>query len=77
LPAEEILESVHRFYDEYYFRPKAVFRILRKAAFNGVERRRLYKEAKTFLKTRAMRHKWVQEKREKEDSTAATEPAKA
>ena len=33
LPAEEIMESVHRFYDEYYFRPKAIFRILKKAAF--------------------------------------------
>ena len=25
LPAEEIMEAVHRFYDEYYFRPKAVY----------------------------------------------------
>jgi hopanoid biosynthesis associated radical SAM protein HpnJ len=77
LPAEEILESVHRFYDEYYFRPKAVFRILRKAAFNNVDRKRLYKEAKTFLKVRAMRHKWVKDKREKDDSAAAIAPAKA
>jgi len=77
LPAEEILESVHRFYDEYYFRPKAVFRILRKAAFNNVDRKRLYKEAKTFLKVRAMRHKWVKDKREKDDSAAAVAAAKA
>jgi hopanoid biosynthesis associated radical SAM protein HpnJ len=77
LPAEEILESVHRFYDEYYFRPKAVFRILRKAAFNNVDRKRLYKEAKTFLKVRAMRHKWVKDKREKDDSGAAVATAKA
>jgi len=77
LPAEEILESVHRFYDEYYFRPKAVFRILRKAAFNNVDRKRLYKEAKTFLKVRAMRHKWVKDKREKDDSAAVVAAAKA
>jgi hopanoid biosynthesis associated radical SAM protein HpnJ len=57
LPADVILSEVHRFYDEYYFRPKAAFRILKKAAFNGEERRRLYKEAKTFLKLRAMRNK--------------------
>ncbi len=31
LPREEALDAVHRFYDEYYFRPKAVFRIVRKA----------------------------------------------
>ena len=77
LPAEEILESVHRFYDEYYFRPKAVFRILRKAAFNSVDRKRLYHEAKAFLKVRSMRTKWVKDKREKDDSAAAVAPAKA
>jgi len=77
LPADDILEAVHQFYDEYYFRPKAVFRILRKAAFNSVDRKRLYKEAKTFLKVRAMRHKWVKDKREKDDSAAAIAPAKA
>jgi len=76
LPADEILDSVHRFYDEYYFRPKAAFRILRKAVFDGGERKRLYKEAKTFLKVRAMRHKWVKEKREKADSAATAEPVK-
>jgi radical SAM superfamily enzyme YgiQ (UPF0313 family) len=62
LAAEEVLESVHRFYDEYYFRPKAVFRILRKAAFDSDERKRLYKEAKTFLKVRSMRNRLVKDK---------------
>jgi hopanoid biosynthesis associated radical SAM protein HpnJ len=61
LPADDILAAVHRFYDEYYFRPKAVFRILKKAAFDGSERRRLYKEAKTFLKLRAARNKMVKQ----------------
>jgi radical SAM superfamily enzyme YgiQ (UPF0313 family) len=74
LPAEEVMEMVHRFYDEYYFRPKAAFRILRKAAFDSSERKRLYKEAKSFLKTRAMRNKWV---REKHEAAATAEPAKA
>ena len=62
LPADEVLESVHRFYDEYYFRPKAVFRIVRKSIFNSDERKRLYKEARTFLKVRSMRNKLVKEK---------------
>ena len=61
LPADDILAAVHRFYDEYYFRPKAVFRILKKAVFDGSERRRLYKEAKTFLKLRAARNKMVKQ----------------
>ena len=59
LPADDILSAVHRFYDEYYFRPKAVFRILKKAAFDGHERKRLYKEARTFLKLRSARNKMV------------------
>ncbi len=77
LPADEILDSVHRFYDEYYFRPKAIYRILKKAAFDSGDRKRLYKEAKTFLKVRAMRHKWVKDKRSKEDSSPAVEVANA
>ena len=68
LPADEILHSVHRFYDEYYFRPKAVFRILRKAAFDSVERKRLYKEARSFLKLRSQRNKLVKEQAAKNRS---------
>jgi hopanoid biosynthesis associated radical SAM protein HpnJ len=73
LPADEILSAVHRFYDEYYFRPKAVFRILRKAAFDSNDRKRLYKEAKTFLKLRSQRNKLVKQHGEE----AAAELAKA
>ena len=62
LPADEVLESVHRFYDEYYFRPRAIFRILRKSMFDSGERKRLYKEARTFLKVRSMRNKLVRDK---------------
>ncbi len=76
LPAEEVMDAVHRFYDEYYFRPKAAFRILRKAAFHSDDRKRLYKEAKAFLKLRATRHKWVKERRSQE-AAAAVASAKA
>lgn len=57
LPREHVMEMVHKFYDEYYFRPKAVFRIVRKAVFNGEERKRLYKEARSFMKLRSARNK--------------------
>jgi len=77
LPADEIMSAVHRFYDEYYFRPNAFYRILRKAVFNNVERKRLYKEARSFLKLRASRNKWVKEKREKAESATVAQPAKA
>ncbi len=77
LPADDIMEAVHRFYDEYYFRPKAVYRILRKAMFNSGERKRLYKEAKSFLKLRASRNKWVKDKRKEENSASTTQPVGA
>jgi hopanoid biosynthesis associated radical SAM protein HpnJ len=75
LPASEVIQAVHTFYDEYYFRPKAAYRILRKAIFNNSERKRLYKEARTFLKLRAQRNKWAKDNRKEE--TPEPEPAKA
>ena len=66
LPRDYVMEMVHKFYDEYYFRPKAVFRIVRKAFFNSVERKRLYKEARDFMKLRSMRNKAVKVAREQQ-----------
>src|SRR5205814_6358243 len=40
LPREEALDAVHRFYDEYYFRPKAVLRFVRTGFFYSSERMR-------------------------------------
>jgi len=76
LPADDIMSAVHRFYDEYYFRPKAVYRILRKAMFDSNDRKRLYKEAKSFLKLRAARNKMVKRHAAEAAATAA-EPVKA
>jgi hypothetical protein len=70
LPRDYVMEMVHKFYDEYYFRPKAVFRIVRKAAFDSTERKRLYKEAKSFLKLRAARNKYARELRDQKASAA-------
>jgi radical SAM superfamily enzyme YgiQ (UPF0313 family) len=55
----EMMEWVERFYGEYYFRPKAAWRIVRKGIFDGQERRRIYKEAKDYLSLRAKRKKYV------------------
>jgi hopanoid biosynthesis associated radical SAM protein HpnJ len=59
LSREEIMAEVERFYGEYYFRPRIIFRIIRKAIFNNAERKRLYKEAVDYLKLRARRKKFV------------------
>jgi hypothetical protein len=51
-----------------------VYRILRKAVFDSNDRKRLYKEAKSFLKLRSARNKMV--KRHAAEAAAA-EPVKA
>jgi len=64
----ELVNWVERFYDEYYFRPKVAFRLIRKAMFNGSERKRLYKEAREYLALRSKRKVFV--KTEKQQSSA-------
>ena len=49
---------VHKFYDEYFFRPKAAFRIVWKAIVNR-DIPRLYAEALSFMKLGAHRNKSV------------------
>jgi radical SAM superfamily enzyme YgiQ (UPF0313 family) len=58
LPVEYVMEMVHKFYDEYFFRPKAAFRIVWKAIVNR-DIPRLYAEALSFMKLRAHRNKSV------------------
>src|SRR5438552_9511608 len=55
LSRQEMMSAVNRFYDEYYFRPSVVWRIVREALWNGDERKRLAQEAIGFLKVRAER----------------------
>jgi len=55
----EMVEWVERFYGEYYFRPKAAWRIVRKAMFDNNDRTRLYKEAKSYFALRSKRKKFV------------------
>ncbi len=74
---DEVMEAVHRFYDEYYFRPKAIYRILKKAVFNREERKRLYKEAKAFLRLRAERNRYVRQQRQQIIKPPASPPGQA
>jgi hopanoid biosynthesis associated radical SAM protein HpnJ len=60
LTREEIMAAVERFYSRYYFRPRIIFRIVRKAIFNSSERKRLYKDAVEYLSLRAKRRRFVE-----------------
>src|SRR6266481_3599429 len=61
LSKADMMAGVTRFYDEYYFRPKVVWRIVKEALWDSHERKRLYHEATDFLRLRAERLKWVQQ----------------
>jgi hypothetical protein len=52
-----MVESVNRFYDEYYFRPRVAWRIVREALWDSHERKRLFHEAVDFMKLRHDRRK--------------------
>jgi radical SAM superfamily enzyme YgiQ (UPF0313 family) len=54
-----MVEMVEQFYSRYYFRPRVILRFLRRAAFDGSERRRLYHEAREFFQLRAKRRAFV------------------
>lgn len=56
LSREYMVESVNRFYDSYYFRPRVAWRIVRDSLWDGHERKRLFHEAVDFLKLR--RDRW-------------------
>lgn len=57
LSRAEMMAAVSRFYDEYYFRPRVAWRIVREALWDSYERKRLYHAAVDFLKLRAERAK--------------------
>jgi radical SAM superfamily enzyme YgiQ (UPF0313 family) len=59
LSRAEMMEAVEYFYDQYYFRPRIVARIVKKAIFDSKERSRLYKEAQEYLSLRAKRKQFV------------------
>jgi hypothetical protein len=45
----ELVDWVERFYGEYYFRPRVIWRVVRKAIFDSTERKRLSKEAREYM----------------------------
>jgi hopanoid biosynthesis associated radical SAM protein HpnJ len=64
LDRAELMDSVERFYSEYYFRPKAAWRIVRNAMFDSNDRKRLYKEAKEYLALRSKRKQFIKDQKQ-------------
>jgi radical SAM superfamily enzyme YgiQ (UPF0313 family) len=63
LSSVDMLDAVEQFYGEYYFRPRVVWRVVKKALFDSEERQRLYHEAREYLSLRAKRKKIVAQER--------------
>jgi len=55
LDRRRLVQAVEAFYAHYYFRPRIVVRILRRAIFDGHERTRLFTAAKQYLALRRRR----------------------
>src|SRR5271155_577358 len=73
----ELVEWVERFYGEYYFRPRVVWRVVRKAIFDSSERNRLSKEAREYMALRSKRKKFVASERKANADGTRTAPAAA
>jgi radical SAM superfamily enzyme YgiQ (UPF0313 family) len=59
LSREEMMAGMNHFYDAYYFRPRVVWRIVRKALWDSHERRRLYEQGVEYLHIRAERWRYA------------------
>jgi hypothetical protein len=59
LSRQEMMDAVNRFYDEYYFRPRVAWRIVKNALWDSKERKRLLQEAGEFLRLRSERLRYV------------------
>jgi hopanoid biosynthesis associated radical SAM protein HpnJ len=70
LDEAELVEWVERFYGEYYFRPRVIWRVVSKAIFNKHDRQRLTKEAKEYMALRKKRRKFVADHRANSSVTA-------
>jgi radical SAM superfamily enzyme YgiQ (UPF0313 family) len=59
-----LLDWVERFYGEYYFRPRVIWRVVRNAIFDSQERKRVAKQAREFLSLRAKRKQFISQHRQ-------------
>jgi hopanoid biosynthesis associated radical SAM protein HpnJ len=61
LSLEDMMAGMNTFYDSYYLRPHVIWRIVKKALWDSHERKRLYVEAKEYLRVRGERWKYARQ----------------
>jgi hopanoid biosynthesis associated radical SAM protein HpnJ len=67
----ELMDWVERFYGEYYFRAKVIWRMVRKVIFNAHDRKRLTKEAREYMALREKRKKFIADQRQQQHTVTA------
>jgi radical SAM superfamily enzyme YgiQ (UPF0313 family) len=67
----ELMDWVERFYSEYYFRTRVIWRMVRKVIFNSHDRKRLTKEAREYMALRARRKKFISEQRQQQHTAVS------
>ncbi len=70
LTREMMMSEVHRFYDEYFFRPRVAWRFVRERLWDANDRKRLFHEAVDFMRLRAQRRKLARKGIEKKTVVA-------
>lgn len=65
----ELVEWVEKFYGEYYFRPGAAWRVVKKAIVNN-DVPRLYKEAREYLALRSKRKQFVKDQKNRQAASS-------
>jgi radical SAM superfamily enzyme YgiQ (UPF0313 family) len=71
LDEAELMDWVERFYSEYYFRTRVIWRMVRKVIFNSHDRKRLTKEAREYMALRARRKKFILKQRQQHPVASA------
>ena len=72
LTQADLMEALERFYADYYFRPRAAWRVVRKALTDAHEFKRLFKEAREYMSLRSKRRDFVADTRLKERQAQPT-----
>lgn len=59
LSRAQMMDAVDRFYLEYFLRPHALWRVVKKTIYDPRERRRLFREAREFLRLHSERKRFI------------------
>lgn len=60
----QMMEAVDRFYLEYFLRPRALWRVVRKTLYDSRERQRLFREVREFIRLHFDRKRFIMQQKQ-------------